>query len=126
MLTYSSPQREAVLRLCGWSGDKVASLAPAGDLLASCAHKAAVAIFRLDMRRAVKELQQGAVMARNAGDTELANVLTMVSVAVSGYNDSSDNDNSLWREMVSCSLSSLPHPALRAIFSFLTSRDQSR
>ena len=57
VLTYSSPQREAVLRLCGWSGDKVVSLSPAGDHLASCAHKAAVAIFRLDIRRAVKELQ---------------------------------------------------------------------
>ena len=72
----------------------------------------------------MKELQFGAVQARNAGDSELANVLTMVSVAVSGYTgDNGDTDNSLWREMVSCSLSSLPHPALRAIFSFLTSKD---
>lgn len=125
---YTSPQREAVLRLCGWKGDRLAAHAQT-DYLAVTARKAAVAIFNLDLRRALRELQHGAVEARNDGCTELANVLTMVSVAVSGFSSdlagAGSGDSELWREMVSCSLSSLPHPALRAIFSFLTSKDDN-
>jgi len=113
--TYCSEQREAVLALCGGLGDSVYT-----DTLSRTAAKAAAAVFSLDLRRALRELQAGASTARNCGETELASALTMVSVALSGF---SDGDSELWREMVGCSLSSLPHPALRAIFSFLTVRD---
>ena len=122
VVTYTSPAREAVLRLCGWRGDHQSlSLTAPADHLSSSARQAAVAIFNLDLRRALQELQTGATLARSAGDSELSNVLSMVSVAVSGY--PGDTDTDLWRDTVSASLSSLPHPALRAIFSFLTSRD---
>ena len=115
---YTSPQREAVLRLCGWRGDKQLSAHAHSDYLASAARKAAVAIFNLDLRRALRELQAGAASARNDGRADLANVLTMVSVAVSGFSSDTggpggDQGSELWREMVSCSLSSLPNPALR-------------
>ena len=113
--TFCSEQREAVLALCGSLADTVYT-----DNLSRTATRAAEAIFSLDLRRALRELQTGATNARNSGEPELAGVLTMVSVALSGF---SDGDSELWREMVSCSLSSLPHPALRAIFSFLTVRD---
>ena len=115
---YTSPQREAVLRLCGWRGERQLSAHAHSDYLASAARKAAVAIFNLDLRRALRELQAGAASARNEGRADLANVLTMVSVAVSGFSSDTggpggDQGSELWREMVSCSISSLPNPALR-------------
>ena len=115
---YTSPQREAVLKLCGWRGERTLNAHAHSDYLASAARKAAVAIFNLDLRRALRELQAGATSARNEGRADLANVLTMVSVAVSGFSSDTggpggDPGSELWREMVSCSLSSLPNPALR-------------
>ena len=44
--------------------------------------------------------------------------MTVIVIFVTG-------DTDLWREMVSCSISSLPHPALRAIFSFLTCKNSA-
>ena len=44
-----------------------------------------MAVFNLDIKRALRELQMGANEARNDGCGDLANVLTMVSVAISGY-----------------------------------------
>ena len=51
--------------------------------------------LQLDLRRALRELQQGAARARGDGNAELASLLTMVSMAVSGF---SSEDQ--WREMV--------------------------
>ena len=116
----------AISRLCGWRGDRNLTAHAQNDYLAISARKAAVAIFNLDLKRALRELHQGATEARNDGSTELANVLSMVSVAISGYSaDAGAGDSELWREMVACSISGLPHPALRAIFSFLTCKDGS-
>ena len=114
MTVYSSPQRDAVLRLCGWKGEAVISPHAPSDHLAATARRAAVAIFQvkifvsrlslennelpylqLDLRRALRELQQGAARARGDGNAELASLLTMVSMAVSGF---SSEDQ--WREMV--------------------------
>lgn len=111
--TFWSEQREAVLALCRGLGDIVYT-----DTRSRTADRAAAAIFSLDLKRALAELQTGASAARNSGQSELANALTMVSMALSGFSDCDS-----WRETVSCSLSSLPHPAIRAIFSFLTVRD---
>jgi len=94
------------------------------DYVAVTARKAAVAIFNLDLRKALKELQSGAALAQNEGCTDVANILNMVCVAVSGYSSGGDTASDLWREMVSSSQSSLPHPALRAIFAFLTCQDE--
>ena len=52
-------------------------------------------LLQLDLRRALRELQQGAARARGDGNAELASLLTMVSMAVSGF---SSEDQ--WREMV--------------------------
>ena len=75
----------AISRLCGWRGDRNLTAHAQNDYLAISARKAAVAIFNLDLKRALRELHQGATEARNDGSTELANVLSMVSVAISGY-----------------------------------------
>jgi len=117
---YCSEERDTVLKLCGWKGSKSLNL-PETEHLAVSARKAAVSIFNLDLRKALKELQAGAALARNEGNTDLSNILNMVCVAVSGY--TSEGDSDLWKEMVSSSQSSLPHPALRAIFAFLTCQD---
>ena len=118
VFVYTSPQREAVLSLCGWRSDRQLSAHAHSDYLGSAARKAAVAIFNLDLPRALRELQAGAASARHEGRADLANVLTMVSVAVSGFSSDTggpggDPGSELWREMVSCSISSLPNPALR-------------
>ena len=51
--------------------------------------------LQLDLRRALRELQQGAARARGDGNAELASLLTMVSMAVSGFSSEEQ-----WREMV--------------------------
>ena len=71
--------------------------------------------------KAMKELQEGSEVARKVGDSELANILCMVGVAVSGY---SSEGAGLWRETVAGALHSLPDPALRALFTFLTCQDE--
>jgi len=120
---YYSEERDVILKLCGWKGGKQLLSLPDKEHLAVAARRAAVAIFNLDLRKALKELQSGSALARNDGCTDLANILNMVCVAVSGY--TSEGESDLWREMVSSSQSSLPHPALRAIFAFLTCQDHS-
>lgn len=114
---FRGEEREAVLRLCGW-GEGCPSLPSShSDPVSRAARAAAVAVFRLDLRTAMRELQQGSEVARQAGDCELANILCMVGVAVSGY---SSEGAGLWRETVAGALHSLPDPALRALFTFLT------
>ena len=46
---YSSPQRDAVLRLCGWKGEAVISPHAPSDHLAATARRAAVAIFQVKL-----------------------------------------------------------------------------
>ena len=84
--------------------------------------QAAVAVFKLDLRTAMQALQDGAQAAKKAGRGEMADILSVVRVALSGY---SNEGAGLWRETVATSLSSLPDPALRAVFSFLTCQDES-
>ena len=48
---YSSPQRDAVLRLCGWKGEAVISPHAPSDHLAATARRAAVAIFQVKIFR---------------------------------------------------------------------------
>ena len=55
------------------------------------------------------------------GDVDMANTLNMVSVAVSGF---SNSGSKLWRDAVTSSVPLLPDPALKSLFSFLTSSEQ--
>ena len=79
-------------------------------------------MFKLDLRTAMQALQDGAQAAKKEGRGEMADILSVVRVALSGY---SNEGAGLWRETVATSLSSLPDPALRAVFSFLTCQDES-
>jgi len=118
---FRGEEREAVLRLCGWSEHGVHIPASDTDPVSRAARKAAVAVFKLDLRTAMEELQEGAKVARLGGHLELANIMCMVGVAVSGY---SSEGAGLWREMVGVSMGSLPYPTLRALFAFLTCQEE--
>ena len=138
---FRGEERETVLKLCGWDGERPIQL-PQTDPVASAARQspfiisvicwqhfngafsrqAAVAVFKLDLRTAMQALQDGAQAAKEAGRGEMADILSVVRVALSGY---SNEGAGLWRETVATSLSSLPDPALRAVFSFLTCQDES-
>ena len=75
----------------------------------------------------MSELQTGAAAARAAGDAATAGLLGMAGVAVGGHGAGDGAGGAgeaaeLWREAVAGSgADSLPHPALRAIFTFLAS-----
>ncbi|KAJ3597439.1 hypothetical protein NHX12_000964 [Muraenolepis orangiensis] len=73
---------------------------------------AAVALFNLDIRRAIQLLHKGATTDK--GDLNLS----VVAMALSGY---TDERNSLWREMCSSLRSQLRNPYLLVMFAFLTS-----
>ena len=139
---FRGEERETVLKLCGWDGEQPIQL-PQTDPVAGAARQspfkiisrtcwqhfngtfsrqAAVAVFKLDLRTAMQALQDGAQAAKKAGRGEMADILSVVRVALSGY---SNEGAGLWRETVATSLSSLPDPALRAVFSFLTCQDES-
>lgn len=114
--TYQSPERDVVLRQCGW--EKKSQWKTTQEI----ARNAAIAVFNLDLKSAISILQEGCTHLRNQGELELANNLNMVSVAVSGY---SCEGSHLWKEVVSSSLALLPDPALRSMFAFLTSEDDT-
>ncbi|EMP32701.1 WD repeat-containing protein mio-A [Chelonia mydas] len=77
---------------------------------------AAVALFNLDIRRAIQILNKGA--SSEKGDLNL----NVVAMALSGY---TDEKNSLWREMCSTLRLQLNNPYLCAMFAFLTSESGS-
>ncbi|ELV09845.1 WD repeat-containing protein mio-A [Tupaia chinensis] len=77
---------------------------------------AAVALFNLDIRRAIQILNEGA--SSEKGDLNL----NVVAMALSGY---TDEKNSLWREMCSTLRLQLNNPYLCVMFAFLTSETGS-
>ncbi|KAK0139325.1 GATOR complex protein MIOS [Merluccius polli] len=116
---YHSEERGLALRLCGWtSRTGVGQEVDAEPFLRSLEQErewqraAAVALFNLDIRRAIQLLHNGATTDK--GDLNLS----VVAMALSGY---TDERNSLWREMCSSLRSQLRNPYLLVMFAFLTS-----
>uniref|UniRef100_W5MZ29 Missing oocyte, meiosis regulator, homolog (Drosophila) n=1 Tax=Lepisosteus oculatus TaxID=7918 RepID=W5MZ29_LEPOC len=113
---YRSEERSLALRLCGWikRGPEIdvepflKSLEQEGEW----ERAAAVALFNLDIRRAIQILNTGASSGK--GDLNL----NVVAMALSGY---TDEKNSLWREMCSTLRLQLSNPYLCVMFAFLTS-----
>lgn len=120
--TYVSEERDLILRLCGWEDWKLKKQAESARSCEQILRSAAVAVFSLDLKSAIAILRNATTNARNKGDLLLANTLQMVSFAVSGY---SADGAKLWREVVATSVASLPDPALKALFSFLTAEDET-
>ncbi|XP_005999518.1 GATOR2 complex protein MIOS isoform X2 [Latimeria chalumnae] len=114
VIRYHSEERLLALQLCGWikKGTEVDvepflnSLEQEGEW----ERAAAVALFNLDIRRAIQIL--------NKGDLNL----NVVAMALSGY---TDEKNSLWREMCSTLRLQLNNPYLCIMFAFLTSEPGS-
>ncbi|XP_071071266.1 GATOR2 complex protein MIOS isoform X2 [Dasypus novemcinctus] len=115
-----SEERILALQLCGWIkkgtdvdvGPFVNSLVQEGEW----ERAAAVALFNLDIRRAIQILNEGA--SSEKGDLNL----NVVAMALSGY---TDEKNSLWREMCSTLRLQLNNPYLCVMFAFLTSETGS-
>ncbi|KAF4076085.1 hypothetical protein AMELA_G00226440 [Ameiurus melas] len=113
---YHSEERSLALQLCGWisRGPDVdvepflRSLEQEGEW----ERAASVALFNLDIRRAIQILHNGA----SAEKADLN--LNVVAMALSGY---TDEKASLWREMCSTLRLQLKKPYLCAMFAFLTS-----
>ncbi|XP_028926405.1 GATOR complex protein MIOS isoform X2 [Ornithorhynchus anatinus] len=109
-------ERVLALQLCGWI--RKGTETDVGPFLNSLVHDgeweraAAVALFNLDIRRAIQILNQGASSDR--GDLNL----NVVAMALSGY---TDEKNSLWREMCGTLRLQLSNPYLCVMFAFLTS-----
>lgn len=70
--------------------------------------KAAIALFHLKLRLAIKIL--------NESDNSI------VAMAIAGF---SDDQNSLWRELALAKFNHLADPYIRAIFAFLTESDSN-
>lgn len=113
---YVSEERSLALQLCGWR--KKGSDTDIGPFLTSLEQEgeweraAAIALFNLDIRRAIQILNKGASTGK--GDLNL----NVVAMALSGY---TDEKNSLWREMCSSLRNQLSNPYLAVMFAFLTS-----
>ncbi|XP_035110822.1 GATOR2 complex protein MIOS isoform X2 [Callithrix jacchus] len=109
-------ERILALQLCGWI--KKGTDIDVGPFLNSLVQEgeweraAAVALFNLDIRRAIQILNEGA--SSEKGDLNL----NVVAMALSGY---TDEKNSLWREMCSTLRLQLNNPYLCVMFAFLTS-----
>ncbi|XP_005999519.1 GATOR2 complex protein MIOS isoform X3 [Latimeria chalumnae] len=120
VIRYHSEERLLALQLCGWikKGTEVDvepflnSLEQEGEW----ERAAAVALFNLDIRRAIQILNKGASSVK--GDLNL----NVVAMALSGY---TDEKNSLWREMCSTLRLQLNNPYLCIMFAFLTSEPGS-
>lgn len=120
IIQYLSEERSLALQLCGWikKGTDLDvepflnSLEQEGDW----ERAAAVALFNLDIRRAIQILNKGASSGK--GDLNL----NVVAMALSGY---TEEKNSLWREMCSTLRLQLNNPYLCAMFAFLTSESGS-
>uniref|UniRef100_A0A2K5JS54 GATOR2 complex protein MIOS n=1 Tax=Colobus angolensis palliatus TaxID=336983 RepID=A0A2K5JS54_COLAP len=113
-------ERILALQLCGWI--KKGTDVDVGPFLNSLVQEgeweraAAVALFNLDIRRAIQILNEGA--SSKKGDLNL----NVVAMALSGY---TDEKNSLWREMCSTLRLQLNNPYLCVMFAFLTSETGS-
>lgn len=113
-------ERILALQLCGWI--KKGTDVDVGPFLNSLVQEgeweraAAVALFNLDIRRAIQILNEGASSGK--GDLNL----NVVAMALSGY---TDEKNSLWREMCSTLRLQLNNPYLCVMFAFLTSETGS-
>ncbi|KAL4646854.1 WD repeat-containing protein mio [Arapaima gigas] len=121
VVRYHSEERSLALRLCGWIGRGpevdveffLRSLEQEGEW----ERAAAIALFNLDIRRAIQILNKGA-SSEKGGDPNL----NVVAMALSGH---TDEKSSLWREMCSSLRLQLRSPYLRASFAFLTSEPGS-
>ncbi|XP_021955257.1 GATOR complex protein MIOS isoform X2 [Folsomia candida] len=100
--TYRSEERSFIQQLCGWNQGVLQ------DLQGSPTRRAAIALFHLKMRQAIKILNESNH--------------SIVAMAIAGFND---DESSLWRELAQSNCNQLDDPYIRAIFAFLTESDSN-
>ncbi|XP_074600289.1 GATOR complex protein mio [Brevipalpus obovatus] len=111
---YISEERRSCLDLCGWGSNidaLIATLLSRNEFIRA----AAIALFNLRMRKAIKCLKEGANASIDAGGDPN---LSSIAMALSGY---TGERNSLWREVCTSLRYDMKKPYLRAIFTFLAS-----
>uniref|UniRef100_T1JHX6 Uncharacterized protein n=1 Tax=Strigamia maritima TaxID=126957 RepID=T1JHX6_STRMM len=124
---YCSKDREYALQLCGWGCDRNGlQLSKFLDNLEKdkyFARAAAIAIFNLQIQRAIELLRKGAQQEDvNTASSDPGVNLNVVAMALSGF---TVEKSALWRRMCSSLRHQLYDPYLRAIFSFLTCEQES-
>ncbi|UYV67394.1 MIOS [Cordylochernes scorpioides] len=113
-VVYVSQAREQASQLCGWGSQKDCSTLQ--SLLHRLQNKkqytraAALAVFNLDLRKAIAILNFG-------HDDHPDSHLNVTAMALAGY---TPDKMSLWKEMCSSLKSQLTDPYIQSIFSFLT------
>ncbi|KAL6067851.1 GATOR complex protein MIOS [Balamuthia mandrillaris] len=117
---YSSPTRQLCMRMCGWDfvshsfEDMMAKLERKGQF----ERAAAMAVFHLNIRRAILSLQRGVA----TGGPQKQNWM-LVAMALSGYdgNSASGLNPGLWKETCSELVDQFQSSYLKACFEFLSS-----
>lgn len=112
---YRSQERSMALALCGWIPDtNTAEFTAFLDDLTDNGEgekAAAIAVFYLNMKKALGILSAAASCVKNGNPS-----LNAVAMALAGYNE---NSNTLWRRTCGTQRFQLANPYLRAIFAFL-------
>eukprot|EP00026_Physarum_polycephalum_P001793 Phypoly_transcript_01796.p1 GENE.Phypoly_transcript_01796~~Phypoly_transcript_01796.p1 ORF type:complete len:954 (+),score=144.73 Phypoly_transcript_01796:249-3110(+) len=130
---YKSAQRMLCLEICGWGFTNSHALENALLKLereGEYERAAAMAVFHLDVRRAVTALNRGS-SSSTLHDKDREFNLRLVAVALAGFseNQAASNhsyyNNSLWRETCASMSSQYKHPYLSACFGFLCNEIQS-
>jgi hypothetical protein len=101
--TYRSEERLVVQQLCGWNVESL------NDTQGSATRRAAIALFHLKLRQAIKILNESSQTVPYA-------------MAIAGF---TDERTSLWRELALENCHQLTDPYIRAIFAFLTESDNN-
>eukprot|EP00300_Choanocystis_sp_HF-7_P027442 c32551_g1_i1.p1 GENE.c32551_g1_i1~~c32551_g1_i1.p1 ORF type:complete len:792 (+),score=109.86 c32551_g1_i1:103-2478(+) len=111
---YRSSQRDLALRLCNWqaaasSVSRLERLIATHELDGKFDKAAALALFHLDLRRAIMALN------KQVGDK---GEIPYEALALAGFQD---GGSSVWAEMARSLQSKFPNPYVRAMFAFLSS-----
>ncbi|GIY10130.1 GATOR complex protein MIOS [Caerostris darwini] len=122
ILKFSSEERDRALQLCGWGADfdsnSFSKFLDRLEIDGQFSRAATIAVFNLEIRKAIKILSKGALTRSYKGSADL----NAVAMGLSGY---TQERTALWREVSNTLKSNLRDPYLCAMFTFLTAEDDN-
>ncbi|GFT39799.1 GATOR complex protein MIOS [Nephila pilipes] len=122
IIKYTSEERERALQLCGWGADfdsnSFSKFLERLEIDGQYSRAATIAVFNLELRKAIKILSKGALCRSYRGSADL----NAVAMGLAGY---TQEKTALWREVSSSLKSHLVDPYLRAMFAFLTAEEDN-
>ncbi|KAF8781655.1 GATOR complex protein MIOS like protein [Argiope bruennichi] len=122
IIKYISEERERALQLCGWGADlesnSFSKFLDRLEIDGQFSRAATIAVFNLEMRKAIRILSKGASSRNYRGSVDL----NAVAMGLAGY---TQEKTALWREVSSSLKSNLVDPYLRAMFAYLTAEDDN-